>query len=143
MCRLNDIGTRLGQLESVTAMTDVTGFGLLGHLLEVCQGSGVAAQLDFERIPLLDPSVEDYRRAGCVPGGGERNHASYGHLLGPLSERQRQILCDPQTSGGLLVAVRQDAVAEFRAVAPGACEIGKTLPRQSGDWITLARDAGV
>ncbi|MCH8177499.1 MAG: selenide, water dikinase SelD, partial [Proteobacteria bacterium] len=97
MIKLNKIGERLGRLPSVTAMTDVTGFGLLGHLLEVCQGSNVAAQVDFERIPLLDPAVEEYRRMGCIPGGGSRNFDSYGHHISTLSEQQKHILCDPQT----------------------------------------------
>ena len=68
MCRLNREGALLGQLDAVTAMTDVTGFGLLGHLLEVCQGSGLNAEINFEQIPLLDPAVEMYRQMGCVPG---------------------------------------------------------------------------
>jgi selenide,water dikinase len=137
MTQLNKIGERLGRLPSVTAMTDVTGFGLLGHLLEVCQGSDVAAQVDFERVPLLDPAVEEYRQLGCIPGGGNRNFDSYGHHISTLSEQQKQILCDPQTSGGLLVAVMQDAVEDFVKVAPQAYEIGKIVPKENGSWITV------
>lgn len=137
MIKLNKIGERLGRLTSVTAMTDVTGFGLLGHLLEVCQGSNVAAQVDFERVPLLDPAVEEYRQLGCIPGGGSRNFDSYGHHISALSEQQKHILCDPQTSGGLLVAVMQDAVDEFVKVAPQAYEIGKMVPKNNGNWITV------
>ena len=137
MTELNKIGEQLGRLTSVTAMTDVTGFGLLGHLLEICQGSGVAAQLDFKRVPLLDPAVEEYRRLGCIPGGGERNFASYGDHVSPLTEQQKQILCDPQTSGGLLVAVMPEAVGDFTDIAPGAYEIGKLLPKKPGCWITV------
>ena len=137
MIKLNKIGEQLGRLTSVTAMTDVTGFGLLGHLLEVCQGSGVAAQVDFERVPLLDPAVEEYRQLGCIPGGGSRNFDSYGHHISTLSEQQKHILCDPQTSGGLLVAVMQDAVDEFVKVAPQAYEIGKIVPKKNARWITV------
>ena len=69
MNKLNIIGEQLGRLSSITAMTDVTGFGLLGHLLEICQGSNVAAQVNFDSVPLLDPAVEEYRQMGCIPGG--------------------------------------------------------------------------
>jgi len=137
MTELNKIGEQLGRLTSVTAMTDVTGFGLLGHLLEICQGSGVAAQLDFRRIPLLDPAVEEYRRLGCIPGGGERNFASYGDHVSPLTEQQKQILCDPQTSGGLLVAVMPEAVGDFTDIAHGAYEIGKLVSKEPGFWIIV------
>ncbi len=137
MRELNKSGEQLGRLTSVTAMTDVTGFGLLGHLLEICQGSEVAAQVDFSRIPLLHPAVEEYRRMGCIPGGGDRNFASYGHHISPLNEQQKQILCDPQTSGGLLVAVMQEAVEDFARIAPDAYEIGKMVSKNNGCWITV------
>ena len=115
MCQLNDIGADLGRIAGVTAMTDVTGFGLLGHLLEICEGSGVSAQVNYDAVPKL-PSVEDYLAQGCSPGGAQRNFDSYGHKVGVLSEVQRQILCDPQTSGGLLVAVAPEATADFAEV---------------------------
>lgn len=137
MNKLNKIGVQLGQMASVTAMTDVTGFGLLGHLLEICQGSEVAAQVDFERVPLLDPAVEEYRQLGCIPGGGERNFDSYGHHMSALTEQQKHILCDPQTSGGLLVAVMQDAVEDFIKVVPQACQIGKLIAKENSCWITI------
>ena len=137
MNKLNKIGEQLGRLASVTAMTDVTGFGLMGHLLEICQGSEVAAQVDFDAVPLLDPAVEEYRRLGCIPGGGDRNFDSYGHHLSALTEQQKHILCDPQTSGGLLVAVMPDAVEEFIEVAPQAYQIGKLIPKKNGCWITI------
>jgi selenide,water dikinase len=137
MSELNKIGEQLGRLTSVTAMTDVTGFGLLGHLLEICQGSEVAAQVDFNRVPLLDPAVEEYRQLGCIPGGGERNFASYGNHVSTLTEQQKQILCDPQTSGGLLVAVMPDALEDFTKIAPDAYEIGKMVSKKTGFWITV------
>ena len=115
MCQLNKIGTELGKLAGVKAMTDVTGFGLLGHLLEMCEGSGVSAQLDYHAVPKL-PHVEIYLEQGCSPGGAQRNYASYGHKVSDLAENRQKILCDPQTSGGLLVAVSPDAGEDFTAV---------------------------
>lgn len=112
MCTLNDIGTALAALPAVTAMTDVTGFGLAGHLREVCEGSGLQAVLQFDAIPLL-PHVDDYREQGCSPSGAQRNYESYGAYLSPLDKRQQQILCDPQTSGGLLVMVKADEQDAF------------------------------
>ncbi|MFV8758807.1 selenide, water dikinase SelD, partial [Yersinia enterocolitica] len=104
MCQLNKSGADFAHILGVTAMTDVTGFGLLGHLSEICQGSGVQATLHFSSIPRL-PAVEEYIAAGCVPGGTGRNFDSYGHLIGKMSDLQKSLLCDPQTSGGLLLAV--------------------------------------
>ena len=116
MCRLNKPGQDFAALEGVTAMTDVTGFGLMGHLLEVCEGADVGAQLEMAAIPLL-PNLDHYLQAGAVPGGTLRNLDAYGHKLAPLSPRQQHILCDPQTSGGLLVAVRPEAEPDFLALA--------------------------
>ena len=104
MLELNDIGTDLAQLDAVHSITDVTGFGLLGHLSEMCEASDVCAEIAFEKVPRLAP-VPRYLNQGAVPGGTARNFASYGHKIGPLSDDARSILCDPQTSGGLLVAV--------------------------------------
>jgi len=115
MKTLNTIGQKFAALESVTAMTDVTGFALLGHLLEVCQGSDVAAVINFKQVPTLD-FVHDYIDQGCVPGGCERNFASYGEHVGPLSPKQKILLCDPQTSGGLLVAVKPAGKKDFEAL---------------------------
>jgi selenide,water dikinase len=115
MKTLNVIGQQFAALDSVTAMTDVTGFALLGHLLEMCQGSGVAAVIDFKQVPCLD-YVDDYIKQGCIPGGCERNFASYGSQVGPLSSKEKTILCDPQTSGGLLVAVKPAGKAAFEAL---------------------------
>jgi len=100
-------------------MTDVTGFGLAGHLIEMCEGADLSAHLDMAAIPLL-PAIDDYLQAACVPGGTGRNFEAYGHKIAPSTQRQQQLLCDPQTSGGLLVAVRPEALAEFHACAQGA-----------------------
>ena len=109
MCTLNKIGADLSTVKGISAITDVTGFGLLGHLLEVCEGSNVKARIELGSLPLL-PHVEEYRLQGCVPGGTDRNFASYGHKASELTQAQKQIICDPQTSGGLLVAVDKQAV---------------------------------
>ena len=116
MCELNRLGAELSCMDGISAMTDVTGFGLLGHLLEVCEGSRVKASLGFSQLPLL-PHVEQYRQQGCIPGGTQRNFDSYGHKASPLSDHQKQLLCDPQTSGGLLIAVSPEAEPSFLRLA--------------------------
>jgi selenide,water dikinase len=97
-------------------MTDVTGFGLLGHLVEMADGCSLSATLDYAAIPRL-PGIEHYLAAGSVPGGTGRNFDSYGHRIAPLNTEQQQLLCDPQTSGGLLVAVAPDGEDDFLALA--------------------------
>ena len=104
MLELNDIGAELSGVPAVRSMTDVTGFGLLGHLIEMCEGSGVRAELRFGDVPKLE-GLSHYLAKGCVPGGTTRNFESYGGKVSALSDEQRSILCDPQTSGGLLVSV--------------------------------------
>ena len=123
MCTLNKPGSRFGKLAGVQAMTDVTGFGLLGHLVEMADGANLTAQLDYAAVPRL-PGVDYYLAEGCVPGGTLRNFDSYGEKIAPISEAQRDLLCDPQTSGGLLIAVSAEGEAEFLAVA---AELGLTL----------------
>ena len=116
MCQMNLIGAEFSKLDEVKAMTDVTGFGLLGHLKEVCEGSNLRAEVDFADIPTLE-GVRDYIAQGSVPGGTNRNFESYGHLISPLTYEQKAILCDPQTSGGLLVAVELQAVEKIQQIA--------------------------
>ena len=140
MGRLNRIGADLGRLETVTGMTDVTGFGLLGHLRELCEGSGVRARLDYEAVPKL-LSAEHYLALGCSPGGAQRNWDSYGHLIAPLAEDRRRMLCDPQTSGGLLAAVRPEGLEAFHALTRRAgfelAPIGTLLPGGDGPLIQV------
>ena len=109
--RLNTPGTRLGTFEGVHALTDVTGFGLLGHLLEVCRASNVGATIEWERVPLL-PGVVDLVRQGHVTGGSGRNWSSYGESvdMGRFGEVEQALLTDPQTSGGLLVSCAAEEV---------------------------------
>ena len=115
MCQLNDIGLVLAQSEAVKVITDVTGFGLLGHLIEVCEASQIQARLFANHIPLL-PKVEQYLAQGCVPGGSGRNWLSFAHKVNPLDDKTRDLLCDPQTSGGLLVMVKRDGVEAFQSL---------------------------
>ena len=146
MTTLNKPGTDFAQIDGVTALTDVTGFGILGHLIEICEGSGIAAQIEFDKVPIL-PNVLEYLAQGCTPGGTGRNYESYGHKVSGLfdstvSETQKMILCDPQTSGGLLAAVRPDAIAEFKAVAEKHGlyleSIGKTLATsEQTHWVEV------
>lgn len=106
MVKLNSLGTAFGKLDYVKAMTDVTGFGLFGHLSEMCEASNTSAEIDFRKIPLLDKeAIQYYLSENCIPGGTHRNWDSYGHKIGEVSDYQKFICCDPQTSGGLLVAI--------------------------------------
>jgi selenide,water dikinase len=112
MVQLNKLGTELGKLSYVKALTDVTGFGLLGHLAEICEGSGVQAVIDFNKVPII-PVVDEYIEKKCIPGGTHRNWDSYGHKIGSINDYQKFILADPQTSGGLLIAVEEAHQLEF------------------------------
>jgi selenide,water dikinase len=116
--KLNKPGARLGDLPKVNALTDVTGFGLLGHLLEICKGSNTAARVDFASLPLM-PGVLDLAGQGFVTGASARNWAGYGHQItlgNCIGDRERALLTDPQTSGGLLVACDPSAVADVTAL---------------------------
>jgi selenide, water dikinase len=120
MKKLNSIGSLFGELDYIEAMTDVTGFGLLGHLSEMCEASNLSALIDFNKVPLLNAeAINYYLSEKCIPGGTNRNFDSYGHKIGELTPFQHAILCDPQTSGGLLVAVKAEKAAEFAEILRG------------------------
>lgn len=112
MVTLNSAGARFAELDGVKAMTDVTGFGLLGHLSEMCAGSGLSAEIAFDKVPVIE-SLSYYLDQKCFPGGTQRNWNSYGHQIGILTDEQRYVLADPQTSGGLLVAVTEESSEAF------------------------------
>jgi selenide,water dikinase len=116
MCTLNTIGEKLGEMPSVKAMTDVTGFGLLGHLLEMCEGSQLSASIAYEKVPLMK-GVKDFLFPFLVPQGCNRNWDAYKEQVSLSDENQRLILADPQTSGGLLIAVEAAAAKEMEAIA--------------------------
>ncbi len=121
--KLNTPGTRLGTMDEVHALTDVTGFGLLGHLLEIAKGSQAAARVDWNALPLL-PGVLDFAREGTVTGASGRNWTGYGvkmKLGTKIGEAEKAVLTDPQTSGGLLVAC-----------APRACDAVLDIFRTEG-----------
>jgi selenide,water dikinase len=117
--QLNTPGSALGCLEGVHAMTDVTGFGLLGHLVEICKGSNVSAVLDYEALPLL-PNVLDYADKGCITGASARNWTGYAQYveLDPkrFDDTARALLTDPQTSGGLLISCAPEVVTEVLSI---------------------------
>lgn len=129
---LNSIGAVLSARPEVRAMTDVTGFGILGHGLEMARASGGVLALDYAALPRLS-RADDLARAGCVTGASGRNWDSYGadvDLSPDLPDHARALLTDPQTSGGLLIAVQADAaeaiLAEIRAAGlPLAAIIGE------------------
>lgn len=117
--QLNKPGMALSNVPGVHAVTDVTGFGLLGHLLEMARGSKLRATISMAKIPLL-PNVRHLAASGFVTGASERNWASYGHdvsLAASINPVEKSLLTDPQTSGGLLVscspAAEKDVLAIF------------------------------
>ena len=136
MMKLNTIGAELAKIDGVTAITDVTGFGLLGHLLEICQGSGLSASVQLDAVPLLDPAVIDYLNEGCVPGGSGRNWDSIRDAITGTDAQSQTLLCDPQTSGGLLLAVEPESAQQVSDLLrqAGCCyqPIGK-LEQADGD----------
>lgn len=116
--QLNTVGTELGALDAVHALTDVTGFGLLGHLLEICRGSGLSAHIEAGRLPLLPAAVE-FAKQGIGPGAIARNLASFGEAVAfdaGVPEWQQRIMADAQTSGGLLAAVAPESVDQVLAL---------------------------
>ena len=116
MMQLNKVGEALGTIKGVHAMTDITGFGLLGHLVEMAEGSGLSAVVNFEKVHLITDDINDYVDQKCVPGGTNRNWDSYGDKIDSITAYQKAILADPQTSGGLLVAVDVNAVEEVKNI---------------------------
>ncbi|QKZ11738.1 selenide, water dikinase SelD [Spirosoma sp. KUDC1026] len=140
MTRLNKLGELFGQMDGVKAMTDVTGFGLLGHLSEMCEGSGLSAVVEFDNVPVIE-SIPHYLDQRCIPGGTQRNWASYGHKIGELTDFQKYVLADPQTSGGLLVAVSEDGTTDFESKLQeqgySLRSLGYLQPQTDGPLITV------
>jgi selenide,water dikinase len=115
MTRLNSFGAKAARLEGVNAMTDVTGFGLTGHLLEMAEGSGLCAELDYSKVPLID-GIDHYLKQMCYPDNTFRNWSGYSAKVEGTPGDSLFTLCDPQTNGGLLIAVdpsQQKAFEEF------------------------------
>ena len=116
MLTLNKLGAAFGKLPYVNALTDVTGFGLLGHLCEMCEGSGLSAEIEFSKVPKFD-FLDTYIQQKSMPGGTQRNWESYGKKISAIGDVQRAILADPQTSGGLLASVDASYAVEFEEFA--------------------------
>ncbi len=143
MKTLNNIGAEFGKMDSVKSMTDVTGFGLGGHLIEMCEGSNVNAEIDFNSLPIFE-GIKKYIDNNTIPGGTTRNFNSYGNKISTLTELQKLIICDPQTSGGLLIAVEEGKENEILELATSnnlfIKQIGKTVERktkESGHFIFI------
>lgn len=142
--QLNIAGPHLAKLQGVHAMTDVTGFGVLGHLLEMCRGAGLSARVRMSQIPLLDNALA-LAEAGSVTGASGRNWSSYGaqvQLDARLGNVARSLLCDPQTSGGLLVACAEDTVTDvievFRRFGfERAAPIGHIIAATNGSSVAV------
>src|SRR4051812_14774519 len=126
--QLNTAGQALGEMSAVHALTDVTGFGLAGHLLEMCRGARLGAEVSFDALPVI-PEALDWLKQGVATGASDRNWKGYGHevdLAAGSPEWQRKLLSDPQTSGGLLVACAADAVPQvLKAFSGTARAIGR------------------
>jgi len=110
MSTLNKIGEHIASHVEVHAMTDVTGFGFAGHCLEMCEASGLTARIDFSALPVY-PFLEEYTAAHVYPDMTMKNYSHYASKITQLSLPQLLVMCDPQTSGGLLIAVPQRAAA--------------------------------
>jgi selenide, water dikinase len=116
MCMLNTFGEELGKHEFVHALTDVTGFGLLGHLIEMCEGSHLSAEIDYANVPLMD-RVKDLTAKFVYADNTMRNWKAYESKVDGIGSESLLTLCDPQTSGGLLIAVNESSKEEFLAIA--------------------------
>jgi len=125
--KLNTPGQALAEMPAVHALTDVTGFGLAGHLLEICRGSKLGAEVSFEKLPVIEDAVR-FAREGVATGASDRNWKGYGHEVSfQGDEWKRKLLSDPQTSGGLLVAcdpkAEKDVLKEFETRGFGAARV--------------------
>lgn len=134
MSTLNSFGEELGKHEFVSALTDVTGFGLLGHLVEMCEGSNLSAEIEYTTVPLMD-GVKELAAKFVYADNTMRNWKAYEQKVQGISGESLLTLCDPQTSGGLLISVEETHKNDFLALAAkagiAAHNIGKMLPPDS------------
>ncbi len=112
MMQLNKLGEKVSHLRGIHAMTDVTGFALLGHLIEMAEGSCLSAEITYSKIPLFE-GLDFYISQKCMPGNTQKNWKSFENKVANISEEQIFTLCDPQTNGGLLIAVAPNSKNEF------------------------------
>ena len=134
MSQLNSIGSELGTLSYIHALTDITGFGLIGHLIEMCEGSGLSAELYYNKVPLMD-QVKELSAKFIYADNTMRNWKSYESRVDGISGESLLTLCDPQTSGGLLIAVSTDKEQELISLLKSnkilAARIGKMTAKQA------------
>lgn len=116
MCTLNIFGAELGKHDYVHALTDVTGFALLGHLIEMCEGANLSAEIEYARVPLMD-GVKDLAAKFVYADNTMRNWKSYESKVEGIGSESLLTLCDPQTSGGLLIAVDANSCNTFNELA--------------------------
>ncbi|MEN9549619.1 MAG: selenide, water dikinase SelD [Bacteroidota bacterium] len=139
MATLNKMGEALGKIPGVTAMTDVTGFGLLGHLVEMTEGSGLSAEIYYDKLPIA-PGVKEYIGQRIFPDATTRNWNAYSQQVkfekGVNVMEAFTLLPDPQTNGGLLISVKEDAVDEVKKIIGDLEQIGKMMAKgEKGVWV--------
>jgi selenide,water dikinase len=146
MSRLNSVGAKLAESGLVRAATDVTGFGLIGHLANLCRGSGLCADLDPDALPVISKEIGDLIRRGCVPGGSRENLYSATVLVNwkDATDQQRVLVTDAQTSGGLLLCVPSRVLNKVSrmlhsAGAPSAAVIGRMVAPRRGPLICMTK----
>jgi selenide,water dikinase len=146
MSRINLVGAELAEKRLAHAATDVTGFGLIGHLANMCRASGVSAEIDPARVPILDPTLLDLIKRGCIPGGTRDNLAAANSIADwcGLGKEQRTLLTDAQTSGGLLLSVPERSLDKVlrllkRRKTAAAAVIGKLVRRRRGRMICMTK----
>lgn len=131
LTQLNKAGQMLGKYSAVHAMTDVTGFGLIGHLLEMASGSGLSARLNYDKIPLMN-GVKEFASQMIYPDNTMRNWKAYNEKVAGISGESLLTLCDPQTNGGLLIAVKpselRNIMDELNIAGHSCFEIGELIP---------------
>lgn len=137
MSQTNSVGAELAEKKFVRAATDITGFGLLGHLANMCRASKVSAEIFYESVPAISPEIFDLIDRGCVPGGTRDNLEAARQTtdLRSVSQSQRILLADAQTSGGLLLCVCESTLPKVRRVlqrfrTPSAAVIGRIIRRR-------------
>ncbi len=146
MTKVNVIGTALGKISAVSTMTDISGFGLLGHIAEICMASNVGVELCFAQLPVLS-GVRFYLEQGCETSGGKQNWAAYQPLTSTLTDFERAVLCDPQTNGGLLIAVNPSHVSEVEELIAGdeaellLAPVGRVVMRTAEDCMITVIDS--
>lgn len=128
MMQLNKLGEQLGKLSYVNAMTDVTGFGLLGHLIEMAEGADLTAEINYSKIPMIE-DLAFYTSQMCVPDNSFRNWSSYDPKVSGITGDSLLALCDPQTNGGLLISIDPKHKDEFEKllIAEGLKEFSQTI----------------